>query len=360
MAVLGSEGYVRLRREAPDPIVVPASALRADLNTLQIVSNEYWNGDEVYLVAPNGLPFSADALPEGVGCYFGSFYELGPNRTHVTSDTDEYYVTTNNNVFFYNRGTPINSGTYFIYRDQLGRASFYTTRVEALAGNTNNRIDLRQLDFKFIVIAPDGTSEYNNSLAECVGVGAGDYTISDVTDEVTLASICDFSPFYLQPTAGTAEYDNAELTPRRNIGGFPWIIQGQLREWSIELNGDNIDTTAVGQKFGENVKSVVSGGGTFDFIVERDIVEDRYDSTALMQLLLMTEKGAKAEAEFFMITDRASLSCAGTGYALAPGDLYYTCQILITNTAVNTRADEFIVGTAQFVTTGAIELKLGQ
>lgn len=354
MAVLGIEGYVRFRREAPDPIVVPSTALRADINTLQIVTNEYWNGDEVYLVAPNGLPFSTDSLPEGVGCYFGSFFELGPNRIHVTAENDEYYVTTNNNVFFYNRGTPVNSGTFFIYRDQLGRASFYTNRAAALAGTASGRVDLRQLDFKFIVIAPDGTSDYNNSLAECIGLAGGDYTISDVTDEVTLASICDFAPTYLQPVAGTAEYDNAELTPRRNIGGFPWIIQGELREWSLELNGENVNVTAVGQKFGESVKSIVSGGGTFDFFVDRRTNESKYDATALMQLLLMTEKGAKAEAEFYMITDRVE-----TRNQLAPGDLYYKCDVLITNTAINTRTEEAIVGTAQFVTTGSIDLKMG-
>lgn len=353
MAVLGIEGYVRFRREAPDPIVVPSSALRADLNTLQLVTSDYWNGDEVYLVTPNGLPLSTDALPEGVGCYFGSFFELGPNRIHVTAEDDEYYVTTNNNVFFYNRGTPVNTGTYFIYRDQLGRASFYTNRAAALAGTASGRVDLRQLDFKFVVIAPDGTSDYNNSLAECVGA-AGEYRISDVTDEVTLASVCNFSPTYLQPVAGTAEYDDAELSLRRQIGGFPWIIQGELREWSLELNGENVNVTAVGQKFGESVKSIVSGGGTFDFFVDRRTNEASYDSTSLMQLLLMTEKGAKAEAEFYMITDRVE-----TRNALAPGDLYYKCDILITNTAINTRTAEAIVGTAQFVTTGAIDLKMG-
>lgn len=353
MAVLGLDGYVRFRREAPDPIVVPSSALRADLNTLQLVTGDYWNGDEVYLVTPNGLPLSPDALPEGVGCYFGSFFELGPNRTHVTAEDDEYYVTTNNNVFFYNRGTPVNTGTYFIYRDQLGRASFYTNRAAALAGTVSGRVDLRQLDFKFVVIAPDGTSDYNNSLAECVGA-AGEYRISDVTDEVTLASICNFSPAYLQPVAGTAEYDDAELSLRRQIGGFPWIIQGELREWSLELNGENVNVTAVGQKFGESVKSIVSGGGTFDFFVDRRTDENKYDATALMQLLLMTEKGAKAEAEFYMITDRVS-----TQNQLAPGDLYYKCEVLVTNTAINTRTDDAIVGTAQFVTTGAIDLKMG-
>ena len=137
-----------------------------------------------------------------------------------------------------------------------------------------------------MLIAPAGTEEYNNALAECLAA-TGDYRFSDIRDESTLASICDYAPDYLQPVAGTSEYDDAEIEPRRWIGGFPWIIQGELREWSIELNAENVDTTAVGQKFGESVKSVVSGGGSFDFLVERRTDENKYDSTSLMQLLLL-------------------------------------------------------------------------
>ena len=353
MAVLGIEGNVRFRREAPEPIVVFENSLRADIDTFQVQSIEFWNGDEVYLATPNGLPFSADTLPGGAGCYFGSFWELGPNRTHVTAEDDEYYVSDDDTVDFYNNGTPVNTGTYFVYRDQLGRLSLYATRSDALSGNPGNRIDLRQLNFEYMLIAPAGTEEYNNALAECLAAN-GDYRFSDVQDEVTLASICDYAPNYLQPVAGTGEYDDAELEPRRWVGGFPWIIQGELREWNIELDAENVSTTAVGQKFGESVKSVVSGGGSFDFFVERRTDEEKYDSTALMQLLLLTEKGAKAEAEFFMITDRVD-----TSRKLAPGDLYYKCDILVTNTAINTRASDAIVGTARFVTTGPIELNMG-
>lgn len=353
MAVLGVEGYVRFRREAPAPIVVFENSLRADIDSFQVQSSEFWNGDEVYLVTPKGLPFSADTLPGGVGCYFGSFWELGPNRTHVTAEDDEYYVSDDDTVDFYNNGTPVNTGTYFVYRDQLGRLSLYDNRAAALSGLSDSRIDLKQLNFESMIISPAGTEDYNNSLAECVAA-AGDYRFSDIRDEVTLASICDYAPTYSQPAAGIAEYDDADAQPRRWIGGFPWIIQGELREWSIELNAENVDTTAVGQKFGESVKSVVSGGGSFDFLVERRTDEDKYDSTSLMQLLLLTERGAKAEAEFFMITDRVD-----TSNQLAPGDLYYSCELLVTNTAINTRATEAIVGTARFVTTGPIELKMG-
>lgn len=354
MAVLGVNGMVRLRREAPNPIIVRESSLRADIDTFQVESTEFWNGDEVYLLAPDGLPFSTSTLPEGVGCYFGSYWELGPNRTHVTAEDDEYYVSSDDSVYFYNRGTPVQSGNYYIYRDQLGRVSLYTTRAAALGGSSSDRVDLKQLDFQYMLIAAAGTEEYANALTECLAA-TGEYRLSDVVDEVTLESVCDFAPEYLQPVAGTTEYDDAELSPRRWVGGFPWLIQCDLQEWSVELNGENVNTTAVGQKFGESVKSIVSGGGTFDFLVERSTREDEYDSTSLLQLLLLTEKGSKAEAEFYMINNRTSPPAG-----LAPGDLYYKCNILITNAAINTRAGDLIVGTAQFVTTGPIELKMGR
>ena len=101
MAVLGVHGFVRFRREAPSPIVVTAASLRADIDTFQVESTEFWNGDEVYLLAPNGLPFSADTLPEGVGCYFGSYWELGsiastsPRKTtSITSAVMTAYIST--------------------------------------------------------------------------------------------------------------------------------------------------------------------------------------------------------------------------------------------------------------------------
>lgn len=355
MAVLGTNGIVRLRRDAPSPIVLPVSAARADIDVFLVRSQEYWNGDEVRLFSPDGLPLSTDALPSGVGCYFGSFWELAANRSHVTAETDEYYVTDDDDVYFYNRGTPINTATYYIYRDRLDRVSLYNTRAKALAGETADRVDIKQLNFDYILMSAAGTEEYDNAIAECVAA-AGEYKLSDVTDEVTLESICDFPPLFLQPVAGNSEYDDAELQPRRWINGFPWIIQGCIAEWSIELDAAGINTTAVGDKFGENVKSIVSGGGTFDFDIDRKASDDSYDATALMQLLLLTEKGCKAQAQFYMIYGRQESTSRPE---LLPGDLFYECDILITNSAVNTRAGEIIVGTANFVTTGPIELRMG-
>jgi hypothetical protein len=354
MTVLGVNGIVRLRRAAPSPIVIPVSTARADIDSFVIRDQEFWNGDEVRLLAPDGLPLSTSALPNGVGCYFGSFWDLGPNRTHVTAEDDQYYAS-NNNAYFYNRGTPVNTATYYIYRDRLDRISFYDTRTKALKGDPSDRVDIKQLDFRYIVMSAAGTEEYDNAIAECVAA-AGDYRLSDVVDEISLLSICNFPPTYLQPVAGTAEYDDAELSPRRWINGFPWIIQGLVEEWSLDLNADSVNTTSVGDKFGENVKSIVTGGGSFDFYVDHQASEDEYDPTSLMKLLLMTEKGCKASAQFYMIYGREVSVERPERLA---GDLFYECDILITNTAINTRADALIVGTANFVTTGQIQLRMG-
>ena len=58
MAVLGTYGIVRLRREAPNPIVVSDSVLRADIDALVLNTQDFWSGDQVYLISQESLPLS--------------------------------------------------------------------------------------------------------------------------------------------------------------------------------------------------------------------------------------------------------------------------------------------------------------
>ena len=71
-----------------------------------------------------------------------------------------------------------------------------------------------------------------------------------------------------------------------------------------------------------------------------------------MKLLLMTEKGCQASAQFWMI-DRPG---CGSDCGVLRGDLYYEADILVTQSAVNLRPTEMVAGTASFVTTGEIRL----
>lgn len=354
MAVLGIEGIVRLRREAPDPLLINVSTLRGDINVFVLNTQDYWSGDEVYLYAEQGLPFSGQCSL-GVAMYQGGYWDVGPNRQHIADETDAFY-TTDAARFYCGAGTQ--SGTYFIYRDQLNRISLYNDYCAAVNGDPGGRIDLAQYDFQSMLMAPAGTEEYNNALTECVAA-VGQYRFSDARDEATLESICDFAPEYASPVAGTTEYDDANLTPRRWVNGFPWVLLCELQEWSLELDSSAIDTTQVGEKFGESVKSIVTGGGKFDFLVgdaKSSSTDDQpVDPSYLMQLMMMTERGAKAEAEFWMMRTRASTGCS----QLARGGLYYKTNLLVTNIAVNVRATDVIVGSASFVTSGEIALKIG-
>ena len=69
----------------------------------------------------------------------------------------------------------------------------------------------------------------------------------------------------------------------------------------------------------------------------------------------MTQGGAKADAEFFLI-DRDGEEGCGSLSAEISGDLYYKTSILITRNAMNVRPTELVAGTANFVTTGEIRL----
>ena len=114
----------------------------------------------------------------------------------------------------------------------------------------------------------------------------------------------------------------------------------------------------MGEKFGEAVKSLVTGGGSADFFIDRECYEEGTDNGIyLMRLLLMTQMdGCKAHARFYMLNkgDGCTSSDCGLG-----GSLWYETDILVTRNAVNLRPTDLVAGTANFVTTGEIRLLEG-
>jgi hypothetical protein len=363
VAVLGSGGLLRLKREAPEPTVVRPGNLHVGSNSIYMRNPAFWSGDEVTLTNTRGLPIDYDGdgepdCPDGYATYYGSEWYLGPNRDHITSDNDDFYSATDTDQFYMRleESGQTTTATYYIYRDQFDRLSFYSDRASAMLGRTSERVSLFKVDFHSIIVAAAGTTEYQNAIGDCA-TDIGEYEFSDAQDEVTLESICDFAPDYTNPTPWITEYDNADLEPRYyiNAGGTGniWVTLADMSSWTLNMDAQEVETTSVGEKFGEAVKSVVTGGGSIDFFVDRRNLETCADGTALMQLLLLTEKGCKADAEFWMINDRDS-QCG-----LLPGDLYYETQLLVTSVAINTRATEMIAGSLNFVTVGEIALRMG-
>jgi hypothetical protein len=321
----------------------------------------FWSGDAVSLVCSNGLPFDTSTTgpdcPDGYATYYGSDWYIGSNRVHVTAGTDPFYQAVDNNPFFMREQECglLTEKTCYIYRDQLDRISFYETRTAALNGESADRIPLYKVDFNGLIVAATSTTEYQNAITDC-SEKVGDYQFSDVQDEVSLESICDIDFVPEPPPSWFTEYDEAYVSSGPYANSAQWVIQADLKEWTLNLSAPEVDTTAIGDRFGDAVKSLVSGGGSMDFIVERENPNDiQQDSTALLNLLLLIEKGGKADAEFWIVQDRQSSVCRGR----LAGDLFYETQLMVTSVAVNTRPDDIVAGSLNFITVGQIALRMG-
>ena len=398
MAVLGSGGRLELRREAPSPCVILPGDLNLGSNTIDIACEGYWPGDHVVISGPDGLPITIDGVPQrwdGVATYEQDFLFVAQNRDHIVQEDGDFYKRAGNANNDYYRGNAAfeNDNALFYYQgqdeddeqttqidgylcvDSLGRASLYETRCAGLACCGDSIFEFsdtgERIDFDFIVINQFGSSEYQNAITNCFGE-LGEYIYNDITEDngvndpdLLLNSICNDPPEYLIPAAGTTEFDNADIQPRGRVNGGPdplWKILCEVREWSLELDAPSVDTTGVGEKFGEAVKSLVTGGGSADFFIDRTCFEneDQDNGLYLMQLLLMTQmEGCKAHARFFMIDER-NQDCRASTCGSLGGALWYETDILVTRNAVNLRPTDLVAGTANFVTTGEIRLQSGE
>lgn len=401
MAVLGVGGRLELRREASSACVITPDDINLGSSSFDIACEGYWPGDRVVISGPDGLPIFIDGKPQlwdGVASYFQNVLFVADNRDHITAADHQFYKTASEEypageagnddpadfsetTWFYYRGddaddVPETQIEGYLCIDSMGRAKLYDSRCDGMncCGDPkytfiDSVANGAKLDFDFFVVNHYGSSEYQNALTSCFGE-IGEYIFNDIANDESafdpnraVDSICNDPPKYLKPVAGTDEFDNADVQPRGSVNQGPhplWTVLCEIREYSLNLDAPSVDTTGVGEKFGNAVKSLVNGGGNFEFFIDRKCFDEGEDNAIyIMRLLLMTQEGAKANARFYLIDrpgDACEEICSGDLY----GGLWYEADILITNNAINLRPTELVAGSAQFVTTGAIKLKEGK
>jgi hypothetical protein len=379
MAVLGTNGKIVINRSAPAPVAVNVTALNQDKNIISLTTTGFRSGDLVEVASTNNWPnanlYSDPLIPSYANIFdyqdytemvgYSTAYPAGLLRPFrwLSTENNDVLTTEDGNVFAVQSDadiTPYRNRLY-VHVDALNRLSFYRTRAAALAG------------------------------------------VNDVTREDI-----DQSNFALDPSG------QIEL---RLVN--EWKLEACLQSWTLNLNASEIDTTGLGDQFFDGVKSLVQGGGTFDFLIEREERDTRntaiisrseyanayvffgveenityndaavsgssagvtaynnaevtpapaaftLDATALatlgtsnmLRLLLNTNEQAEAEAEFWMIDSDVQDRTSYTGMLL-PGDLYYKAQIMLTSSAVSVRATDVITGSANFVTVREVQLREG-
>ena len=236
MAVLGTNGKIVLNRSAPTPVAVDVTALNQDKNIISLTAHGFRSGDLVEIASidnwPNTALNDAPLIPSYANVYdyqdypelvgYSTAYPaalLRPYRWLATESNDALTTESGDAIAIQPANadaTPYRNRLY-VHVDQLNRLSFYRTRAAALAG-------------------------------------ANDVTREDL----------DQSAFTLDPTAPI------EL---RLVN--EWKLEACLQSWSLNLNASEIDTTGLGDQFFDGVKSLVQGGGTFDFLIEREARDTR-------------------------------------------------------------------------------------
>lgn len=379
MAVLGTNGRVILSRSAPTPVVVDVTDLNQDKNIISLTAQGFRSGDLIEIASIDNWPnadlndppliptyanvYDYQDYPELVGYSTAYPSELLRPYRWLATESNDALVTESGDIIAVQSDadiTPYRNRLY-VHVDPLNRLSFYRTRAAALAGANNvTREDLDQ------------------------------------------------SVFTLDPTAPI------EL---RLVN--EWKLEACLQSWELSLSSNEIDTTGLGDQFFDGVKSLIQGGGTFDFLIEREARDTRttaiisrseyanayvfydvpttetyneasivgssagvtaydnanitpapaeftYDTkqlatvgtSNLLRLLLSTNEQTEGEAEFWMIDGDAQDRTSCTGMLL-PGDLYYKAQVLLTSSAVSVRATDIIAGSANFVTVREVQLREG-
>ncbi len=236
MAVLGTFGKVVFNRSAPTPVAVDITALNQDKNIISLTTTGFRSGDlvevasidnwpNVDLADPPLVPSYADVFdypdyPELVG--YSTAYPselLRPYRWLATEYNDALTTESGDIIAVQSAdedATPYRNRLY-VHVDVLNRLSFYRTRAAALAG------------------ANDVTRE---------GIDQSDFTL-DPTVPIELRLVNE------------------------------WKLEACLQGWNLSLNSNEIDTTGLGDKFFDGVKSLIQGGGSFDFLVEREANDTR-------------------------------------------------------------------------------------
>lgn len=346
MPVLGVGGVLELRRELPSAVVVSPDSVRGHVNAIDLTEDGFWTGDAVYLWGPRGLPFDLDGdgkpdLRGGTGMFFGSALGLyGARAARLVSGASKWFGP--EPPFQTPADQPnLEGAELFVFRDSLDRLSFYTTLDAALAGDTDDRLAIFPVDFGLLLIAPVGSAGYQGRLA---------------------AAQPDLTAYRFPPGDSEQRLEQISTTPEAEPTGDddtrPWRFIAEMEDWELELNATEIDTTGLGQRFGEPTRAMVTGGGTINFFINRFENDAETDSTFVARLLTLLDKGCKAEATF-TLTRPAAQSNYQPGFRRLPQtSSSYKAELLFTRNAINTRADDLIRGSARFVTVGRIRLSL--
>jgi hypothetical protein len=282
MAYLGTNGFLKLKRTNPEPIVVPSSA-------------------------------------------------VNPSGDYITVNYDDWLLTERIHLIYANSFLQ-----GYVHRDTLDRITLHSTAVGALTNDVNTRLDLSGVNISqpVILAASINTDQRDLLISFFPTLSAQDHEIRLRAWPSTWASF--------KALASTND----------------WRLQGELKRWELTRSAPEIDTSALGDKFTSALKAVVSGSGTFDFLVDLYSSANQSDVDPLLRLVHLTEYGSTAEVKLYLkgLTSYETCNAMPDPKIRMNAGLFFYTNILITECSVEVGAEDLVAGSANYVCTGPIRL----
>lgn len=231
-------------------------------------------------------------------------------------------------------GGSITSLSGFFYRDELDRVYIHTTREGALNNEVATRVSLAGVTANPMIFASLGTGSQTSTLVAFL-----DGLASPPSTETSLQAYP--STFNSYQAGGTSTTG--------------WVVQGLIEKYRFNTSGNTVDVGALGNYFGESIKTAISGDGTLDFYINLFSDTTQADPDALLRMSLMLDQGARARAKFYLREPR-QLEPYGTRTPFI-GALFYEATILFTDTVLDCNAGDVLSGSSDFVSVGPIRLR---
>lgn len=258
-----------------------------------------------------------------------SAVNVGSN--YVTVDYDDWFLA-EEVTLIHASGTL----TGYVHRDQLDRIYLHTTRDGALSNDVGTR-----KSFSAVSVSKPLVLVANANATQLSTLTTFQATLTTLTQEKRLRG-----------------WPTTNATFKSQATANPWKLQGQLRSWDLSRSAPEIETGSIGDKFTTAIKSVVSGSGSIDFVIDLYSRENTNDVDPLLRLVQLTEQGSTAKAKFYLKRQTPSAICASITPTITPvaTSIFFSTTILLTSSSVNIAADNLVAGSANFVTTGPIRL----
>lgn len=227
----------------------------------------------------------------------------------------------------------------YAHVSETNNITLHSTVAGALLNAPETVVDLSTMVSGNVIISVKGTSAQTSTLTAFYPT----LTTTPITIETTLEAYPAAMAGYLVDLPEPA-----------------WKIQGQLEAWDLSIQGPVINTSTLGTKWGTRQKSVITGNGSFRFMIDFYSSETEQDIDPLLRLALMSEYGSEAKARFYLKKDTSGEEiCITSPKTLNFNSIYYEANIVLTVSAVEIASDTLIRGSAQFETTGKVQLLVG-